>query len=193
MLIDSYMPRWDVRERHLVHVAASPGVTFAALQSADLAAAPLVRALLALRALPAAFARGWVGVRELTTRGTAPVTLSTIGGAGFRVLDVSAPSEIVIGIEGRFWRIGGDVCTPDADAFRDATPAPGTARGVWNFSVAARPDGTTDLATETRVLCADAAARHRFLPYWFLIRPGSGAIRRAMLHAVREKAEASHA
>ena len=53
--------------------------------------------------------------------------------------------------------------------------------------------GGTELTTETRVLCADAGARRRFLPYWYLIRPASGMIRRVMLREIRRSAEATEA
>ena len=51
-LIDELMPTWDVRERHRTRVRATAEATFAALHTADLSGAPLVRVLLALRALP---------------------------------------------------------------------------------------------------------------------------------------------
>jgi hypothetical protein len=43
----------------------------------------------------------------------------------------------------------------------------------------------------TRVRCADASARRRFLPYWYLIRPASEMIRRAMLREIRRSAESA--
>jgi hypothetical protein len=191
MLIDAYLPRFDVRERHRTHVAASPAATWAALRTTDLAAAPIVRALLLLRALPAALATGVTGVRALLARGPEPITLAAFERSGFRILEEAPPRELVIGLEGRFWRPGGDLCTPGPHAFRTEAPAPGTARVAWDFRLVACPDGTTELTTETRVQCADAAARRRFLPYWGLIRPGSGIIRHAMLRALRRAAEAA--
>ena len=192
MLIDEYLPRYDVRERHRTRVAASPDVTYGALHSADLAASPLVRGLLLTRALPAALARGRAGLRDLRARGATPFTLATLEALGFRVLDAAPPTELVLGLEGRFWRVrDGALRTPAAADFRTQAPAPGTARGVWSFHLAAQPDGTTELTTETRVRCADAGARRRFLPYWYVIRPGSGIIRRAILRAIRRRAEAA--
>lgn len=191
MLIDDYLPRYDVRERHRTRVAASPEVTYAALHTADLRSSLIVRALLLARALPGALARGRAGVRALRARGTTPLTLAALEATGFRVLAAAPPTEIVLGLEGRFWRVrDGAPHAPAAPDFWTRAPAPGTARGVWSFHLAARPDGTTELTTETRVRCADAGARRRFLPYWYLIRPGSGIIRRAMLRAIRRSAEA---
>ena len=54
-----------------------------------------------------------------------------------------------------------------------------------------RPDGSTELRTETQVLCADVATRRRFRAYWTLIKPASGGIRREMRAAVRSAAESA--
>lgn len=59
---------------------------------------------------------------------------------------------------------------------------------AWGFLIQ-ECDGRTTLSTETCVLCLSGNARHRFAPYWALIRPFGGLIRRAMLRAVKEEAE----
>lgn len=189
MLIDAYMPEYDVSERHHTRVAASREATYAALWTANLANAPVARMLLALRALPGALGHGVAGMRTLVGRGTEPITLATFQERGFRVLAELPPTELVIGLEGKFWRPTGNLSTPPATAFRSQPPAPGTARGVWNFHLRALADGTTELTTETRVQCADPGARRRFLPYWYAIRPASGMIRHAMLREIRRAAE----
>lgn len=186
-LIDEFMPQWDVRERHRLHVPASPDETWPALRRADLGGAPVVRLLLLLRALPAALVRGPEAWARLRRDGAARITLATFERQGFRVLAERPPSELAIGLEGQFWRPSGNIATPDADVFATSAPAPGTARALWDFTIAPAPGGCV-LATETRVLCADDATRRRFLPYWWAIRPGSGIIRRLMLRAVRNAA-----
>jgi hypothetical protein len=100
-----------------------------------------------------------------------------------------APDELVIGLLGRFWTPRGALCVDlAADAFRDGPPV-GQALAGWNFTVTMRPDGSSELRTETRVWCA-ADARWKFRLYWLAVRPGSGLIRRAMLRAIRRHAEA---
>ena len=47
----------------------------------------------------------------------------------------------------------------------------------------------TFLSTETRVVATDARTRRAFAAYWFLIRPGSGAIRRELLRVVARRSE----
>jgi hypothetical protein len=191
MLIDEYLPRYDVRERHSLLVRASPRETYAALRSTDLAGAPLVRMLLLLRALPGALGRGRAGLDALRLRRAEAITLATFEARGFRVLAETPPEELLIGLEGQFWRPAGGLCTPPSELFRVQAPSPGMARAVWNFALRPMANGETELRTETRVQCADAATRRRFLPYSWLIRPGSGVLRCAMLRAIRRTAEGS--
>lgn len=188
MLIDELLPTYDVVERHAITVHAPPAATYAALLSTDFGRSGLLRALLVLRALPAVLARRPhdAGSRA---RSRPPLTLSSIESHGFVRLAAAPDSEIVFGLEGRFWALDGGRCTPPAAAFRTTAPSPGTARAVWNFALASVDATTTRATTETRVLCADAATRRRFLPYWALIRPGSGLIRRDMLRRLRAAAE----
>lgn len=189
MLIDQFLPTFDVSERHSVRVHASAPATFAAVKSADLGGSRLSRTLLFLRALPGAVLHGMRGIRALAVRRHEPISLSTFESAGFRILAERSPEEIVIGLEGRFWMPSGALCTPSAAEFLSRAPLPGTARAVWNFTVRSLGDGATELATETRVLCADRSTRLRFLPYWVVVRLGSGLIRRRMLTAIRRVAE----
>jgi hypothetical protein len=49
--------------------------------------------------------------------------------------------------------------------------------------------GATLLSTETRVLATDPRTRRAFAAYWFLIRAGSGAVRREVLRTVAHRAE----
>jgi hypothetical protein len=187
--LDALLPTYDARERHHARVRASAAATYAAVESADLAASPIVRALLAARALPGALLAGPAGLRALAGRAHTPVTLHTFERQGFRVIARHPPEELVIGLEGRFWTPGGGLRTPPADDFRATPPAPGSARAVWNFTVRELGEGVVELATETRVRCADTAARRRFRPYWALVRPASGAIRRLMLREIGRVAE----
>lgn len=120
-----------------------------------------------------------------------PTTVATFEQHGFRILESRSPEELVIGLEGRFWRPSGGVCTPPPDSFLGSTPVAGTARAAWNFRVTRTGPDRCELSTETRVLCASPEVKRRFLPYWWLVRPGSGLIRRQMLLAIRDRAERS--
>ena len=187
-LIDDFLRTYDVRERHHIRVKASPAVVYDAILATDLFDSGIVQGLLFLRALPAALGRGLDGVRALAHRDRVPATLATMQAKGFHILAERPPEEMVVGIEGKFWSPAGAECTNSRESFA-APVAAGMARGVWDFRVISMPDGEVELTTETRVLCADAATRRRFLPYWTLIRPGSGLIRHALLRAIKATAE----
>jgi hypothetical protein len=185
MLIDRWMPRWDARERHRIRVRAAPEAVYAALRTTDLAAHPLVRALLLLRAIPAVVAdrARW---REMRERGLRPITLAAFEEHGFRVLDEDPPRELLIGLEGAFWKPSGNLRPVGPGTFAEPVP-PGLARAAWNFRIEPRGVDGCLLGTETRVRAGSGAAVALRL-YWLLIRPGSGMIRRLMLRAVRNRA-----
>lgn len=173
-LIDEYLPQFDVVERHATVVRAAPARVWSVLRTADFGRSLLVAVLLGVRGL---------GRRRVT------LTLETILAAGrFVQLDERPGRELLIGLEGRFWRLRPDLRTTDARRFREPL-SPGLARAAWDFRLEPLGEDTSRLSTETRVCCADAAARRRFRPYWWLVRPGSGLIRRAMLAAIRRAAE----
>lgn len=174
-LIDEFLPEFDVVERHAIVVRAAPARVWAMLRTADLGRSPLVGALLAVRGL---------GRHRRATM--TPETM--LGAGGFTQLDERPERELLIGLEGRFWRPRPDLRATDTRRFREPLE-PGLARAAWDFRLEPLEAGATRLSTETRVHCADAATRRRFRPYWLLVRPGSGLIRRAMLAAIRRAAE----
>ena len=197
MLLDELMPVYDVVERHGTWVRAAPEIVFAAIRSADLCGGLLTRPLLIARAVPA-------GLTTLVQSPHAALThfrrrredrrsglgLAPFERAGFRVIGERAPEELVIGLLGQFWTPRGRLCAQVSPAHFAAGPPQGYALAGWNFTIAPREDGTSELRTETRVWCA-ADARTKFRAYWMVVRPGSGLIRRSMLRAIRREAERS--
>jgi hypothetical protein len=171
-LLDDWLPAYDFSERHTIVCRADRARVWTALYEADLADSRIVHALLAIRGL-----------------GTRPrLSLGALIEGGFSVLGEEPEREIVMGFAGRFWTPSGGRIRVDAAEFRGPIPA-GTARAAWSFRAEPRADGSTELVTETRIACADAASRRRFRAYWLFVRPGSGLIRRFMLRAVRARAE----
>src|SRR5688500_4369270 len=111
-LIDDFLPLYDAVERHETHVAASMERVYAALRQADLAASPIVRLLLALRALPGRRRRESARVRRT-------LTLDEMCRDGFTLLAEDPPCEIVLGLAGKFWKAASGVRRiADADSFR---------------------------------------------------------------------------
>ena len=191
MLLDDLMPVYDVAERHHTMVRAAPSTVFAAVKSLDLSDSLLVRALLFLRAVPAllvALVRSPHTISAEAGARRAELRFADFERAGFRVVAEHAPEELVIGALGKFWTLRGALRGDVSIAHFAAAPPAGHALAGWNFAVVGRRDGTTELSTETRVRCAPDV-RVRFRIYWFLIRPGSALIRRAILRAIRRQAE----
>lgn len=182
MILDRVLPRYDVSERHARTLGVPLDIAWSALWSADLGGGAVVKLLMGLRALPAALA-GAGALRRPPRR----VRLEELIAFGFGRLAEEPGREVVLGIEGRFWRPLGNL--EPFDRTRFARPVePGLARAAWNFALEPAGVGRTRLTTETRVLCGDARSRRKFKLYWLLVRPGSGWIRHAILAAVAREA-----
>jgi hypothetical protein len=185
-LLDELVPEYDVAARYRTLVRADPATVYEALGRADVAASPLIRMLFLLRRLPA-----WL-VRAPQAARAAPRsrTLRDLIGRGFGLVAERPGEELVLGTVGRFWQLAAEL--RDASAADFARPLePGLARAAWNFRVVDAGPGNTELSTETRVQCADAATRRRFRVYWAMVGPASGWIRREILRLIRRTAERS--
>jgi hypothetical protein len=107
---------------------------------------------------------------------------------GFTVLAEDPKREIVAGVVGQMWKRGGQAASIADGAEFVAFDRPGYAKVATNFLLLEQ-DSDTRIETETRVLATDSRGRQGFARYWRLIRPGSGAIRRALLRAIARRAE----
>jgi len=178
MAIDQWLPQYQVSASHSVLVHASEERTYAALKRANFSDLAIVRRLMRLR-----------GYR--VGRNSIPESGARCGGTGaFLELAAVPPSEVVLGITGRFWR-------PDGGIVRGLTPTEfadfhreGHAKAVWNFSLTPA-DGGTRLSTETRVQTFGRSATLKFRAYWLFVGPFSGLIRKAMLSEAKRIAEQS--
>ncbi len=184
--LDSWLPAYEFSEHHERIVRAPAGAVQRALRELDVSRIPLLRALMAIRSLPALV----FAPRAALARLRAPAAPRTLGLMAVRggALLCDEPSEIVLGLTGRFWRAAGEILPTDAATFRDAPPV-GAARVAMNFLLTPQPDGSTLVSTDTRIHCADETSRRAFAWYWRAIRLGSGAIRHAMLRALKRAAE----
>ena len=183
MPLDEFLPEYDAREVHSTRVAASPREALAAARALPVREVPLLVALMALRGLPALLLRKRA---RLARPALDEPLLNRFVAGGFVALD-DRPDELVFGAVGRFWTPDGGVRRVGGHEFV-AFDEPGFAKAVVNFHVRAVGDGA-ELTTETRVLATDEAARRRFRRYWRVVMPGSAAIRRAWLRAIKRRAE----
>lgn len=182
MLINTYMPQFDVREYHQTRVAADPPAAFAAFRVLDLEKSRIVRLLFAIRTLPSRL------MRPGKPRAQKPQPfLDSLLAMGWVILGEAPGEEVVLGTITQPWEA--------TVKFRGLPPAefllfaqPGFTKIVWN--IAARKSeagGTTIVSTETRVLATDPESRRRFFRYWFFVKTGVRIIRRAALAQLRRE------
>jgi hypothetical protein len=165
MSVASALPQYHHRERHSIHVAATPEAALAAARETRLEDVRIVAALFRLRGL------------RTEVRG--PVW-ATMQAEGFRPFD-----DETLTLIGRPWSPRGGA-RPDADFASFAEP--GYAKMALDLRAGEDGDGAL-LETETRVYLTDAGSRRRFAAYWLVIRPFSGLTRRLWLRAAKRRAE----
>jgi hypothetical protein len=182
VLIDRFLPDYDVVEHHAVDVDAPVDEAYRAVKDVDLARSPVVLALLFARGLPHLFTGAVKPKRQLR--------LDEIVESGFVVLAEEPDRELVLGIVGKFWQLSSGVHRIEPGEFTDFD-APGFAKAAWNFVVSERAGRGSTVVTETRVLCTDDDARRRFSRYWWLIGRFSALIRRVMLRNIKREAESA--
>jgi hypothetical protein len=189
VLLDRFLPEYDVSKRHSIEIDAPPDRVFDALERYDFGSSFLTGALLGLRGY------GWRHRRA--GEGEAAPLSERLVRFGFTLLGETPGEELVFGLVGRFWRLDGGLRPISAAEFESFTE-PGFAKAAWNLRVGSGlhlPHGGSglhlphcELSTETRVVCFGEATRRKFLFYWRLIEPFSGAIRWSLLRGVRRAA-----
>jgi len=193
--LDEFLPDYDANEVHSTRIAAPPDAVLAAARAITPRDVPLVVALMAVRRLPARLIRLARGRDRASQTAARPATrpdgldaplVEGFTRGGFFVL-ADRPDELVLGVVGRFWTPDGGIQRIAADEFVTFAE-PGFAKAVFNFH-AREVAGGTVLTTETRIQGTDERARRTFLRYWRVVMPGSAAIRRAWLRAIRKRAE----
>jgi hypothetical protein len=188
VLIDDFLPHFDAVESHTTIVRAPVERVWAAIRTSDFGESPLVRALLAARAVPAMLATPRAALARVRVPGRAPVTLDQALAHGFVLLGEHPNRELLLGVAGRFWNPNGGVCHVDPVTFT-RFQEPGAAQAAWNFTIRPLVGDKTMLTTETRVRCTDERGRVWFRLYWLVVRPFSGLLRLIMLRTIKRTAE----
>lgn len=182
MLMDKYLPHYDFREIHTVQTNSPSRAVFQALRGLTPTDLPLVRILMAIRSVPSLLSGG----ASFRSDANTPF-IDQIIGSGFLFLG-ETKDEFLLGIIGKFWRPAGGLC-PDiltAEGFKKFED-PGWAKAAWNFRVEGEGIDRR-IQTETRIVCTDGSARRKFRLYWWIVRPGSGMIRKSILNALQQRA-----
>jgi hypothetical protein len=180
-LLDRFLPRYDVVERHAIPVAAPAPVVLDTAREQQLFSIPLVRWVfrgreLMMRSTPAA-------------RPLPPGLLDQMRLLGWVVLAEEPDRELVVGAVTKPWEANVVFRGIPADAFASFNE-PGYVKIVWTLR--ADPTGVDSAVfrTETRALATDDEARRRFRVYWSLASPGIWLIRRLSLRPLQRAAEA---
>lgn len=183
-MLDRFMPRYDVVERHHTAVAAPPEVTLMAAGAMSLADVPVVRAILKGREVLLGTEPAAASDAQQRRRGL----IDEMRALGWVVLAENPGREVVVGAVTRPWE-------PNV-TFRSVPPAeyrafnePGYVKIAWTLR--ADPDGATGsiFRTETRAVATDEGAREKFRLYWACLSPGIILIRPMMARAVKAEAE----
>jgi hypothetical protein len=179
-LLDRFMPRYEVADRHHIRIGAPAAITLTAARDMDLFHAPMIQAIfkgrqLLLRAAPDA---------RVPERGF----LKDMESIGWRVLAEIPGREVVVGAVTKPWE-------PDV-TFRPIPPEgfeafdePDYVKIVWTLRADPVGEGGSIFRTETRVATTDAGARAKFRRYWSCLSPGIKAIRWLTLRPLKAEAE----
>jgi hypothetical protein len=187
MLIDRFLPSYDVTEVQQVQVNAPPDVTYRAIRKADLRD-PLVNGLFALREMPDRIARRLH--HQPPRRALEVVSFEALATPemGWMPLGEEPGVEFVVGAVGRFWKrdYGWRPVSPDQFAGFDE---PGYAKLAVSFRVRPSEASRTVLRYEARTATTDASARKRLRGYWRIIGPGVTLLMHRALLRIRAEAE----
>ena len=180
VLLDQFLPQYDVVERHDIEVAAPAHVVLEAARRQHLLRIPLVR---------------WVfRTRELVVGGTGPARplpprlLDQVLSLGWVILAEEPGRELVVGAVTRPWEANVVFRSIPAEAFA-SFDEPGYVKIAWTLRADPIDAESAVFRTETRAVATDHDARRRFRMYWSLASPGIWLIRRLSLRPLQYAAE----
>ncbi|WP_235783787.1 hypothetical protein [Amycolatopsis orientalis] len=191
LLIDRFLPRFDVTLIEHVVVDAAVAETWQAVRDLDLTRVhtPLMDVAMSARGIPAGLAR-WLG-RAKPAEPLTELKLDSPGLPGWLSLGRTDGQEIVLGAIGRFWRPDiqwYDVTGMSPDEFA-VFAEPGWGRIAAGFSLRPYGNARTLVSYEARTATDDLASARRFARYWWLVRPFVRIVMRATLGVIRQDAE----
>lgn len=196
MLVDEFLPSYDISDAVGVQVDADAASAWDALTDVDLLEvgrrSPVVGVLGAVRLLPEVVAHILHGERP--PKAPESIRLREMGElprseGGWILLGERPGEEIALGLVGKFWRPVIEYAEVDAGGFHDFDE-PGFAKTVYSLSAQPLAEGRTLLSGVMRTATTDAHARRWFRRYWtFGVGSGAHLLVGALLEAAREQAE----
>ena len=192
MLLDKYLPKYDITEESTAQVNAPLEAVYRAAEEITLAEiSGIVRLLFYLRGLPEKLA----GRKDDPWNIHAPL-IKEFCNDFFTFLEAQAPREIVIGLIvpgdiGRVWKKSSnlDILPVNAVEFM-SVDEPNHLKVVCQFLVEST-EGPSDvkIKAEWRVGALSPAARKRFTLYWRIIGPFSHLIQKLWVKGIKRRAE----
>jgi hypothetical protein len=179
-LLDRFMPRYDVAERHEVRVAAPAEITLATAMDVDFQQSPIVRGIIRARELVLGTTHGG--------RSHPSGLLAEVTAMGWGILADDPGREIVMGAVTKPWLANVTFRALPPDEFA-AFAEPDYVKIAWTLRADPSGADASVFRTETRVMPTDPEARARFRWYWARFSPGILLIRRVMLASVKREAE----
>src|SRR3712207_1043118 len=135
MLIDEFLPDYDVRERHHVEVRAPAERVYTAVRRPAMSLARMSMLFVRVCGIPPGL--------------SAPscFSLDDFLKMRFILLGERRDEELLLGVVGRFWTPSGGLRRLDAEGFRRFNER-GYAKAAWNFSLSELSDTSVSLRTE---------------------------------------------
>lgn len=197
MLVDEFLPLYDVSDSVATVVDADISTTWNALMEVDLIDVGrkhrLVAVLGALRALPdlvAQAVRGTLPKRPPAKMRLREMTNDPPERGGWILLGEHPRAEIALGLVGKFWRPVIEFVAVGVEDFRDFA-TPGYAKTVYSLCVREIDGRRTLLSGTMRTATTDEHARHWFQRYWTLgVGSGAHVLVNGVLSVTRDMAEA---
>jgi hypothetical protein len=196
MLVDEFLPEYDVSDAVATAVDADLATTWDALMDVDLIDVgrrrPLVGILGAIRILPDIVSHvlhGEPPQRPPEHLRLRDITKLPLENGGWVLVGERPHDEIALGLVGKFWRPVIEFAKVPADRFRGFAE-PGFAKTIYSLSV--RPLGAhrTLLSGTMRTATTDVQARRWFRRYWtFGVGSGAHILVNGLLEVTREMAE----
>lgn len=196
MLIDKILPHFDTTTVGHTVIDAPCDVVFETVREMDFLQihSPAVDTLMFVRDLPGQIARRLgrrppsapppsMRLADMLDDSSDPDELEAWFGLG------EVPGqELVFGAIGKVWQPDIDWKPVTADEFGEFAE-PDYAKIAAEFSVRSYGDDRSLLSYEARTAVTDAAARRKFLRYWWLVRPFVRLVMQAALATAKDEAE----
>ena len=177
-MLDIFMPKYDVADRHHIAVAASADVTFRALMDMNLEQSRLVRAIFKSRAL-------LLGSDDEGETASRRSLIDMTKSLGWVVLAEMPGHEIVMGAVTRPWEANVVFRGIPPESFA-AFDEPDYVKIVWTLRADAISPYSSIARSETRAVATDASARRKFRWYWARFSAGIVLIREVSMRLIKK-------